>query len=143
MDTFTLLGFELSGSVQLAAVFIAIISLVANILLFVKADLPWWSVFIPFYNIMTGMKLIGRPTWHAFLFFTPAAIYLIKKTILEIAQSFGKNKLSDYVLVLVFNVFYILNLGLSPEEEYVGPAYKRLSIKTNNKLSTPEDMNLA
>ena len=143
MDTFTLLGFELSGSVQLAAVFIAIISLVANILLFVKADLPWWSVFIPFYNIMTGMKLIGRPTWHAFLFFTPAAIYLFPKTILEIAQSFGKNKLSDYVLVLVFNVFYILNLGLSPDDEYVGPAYKRRSINTNNKLSTPEDMNLA
>ena len=143
MDTFTLLGFELSGSVQLAAIFIAIISLVANILLFVKADLPWWSVFIPFYNIMTGMKLIGRPTWHAFLFFTPAAIYLFPKTILEIAQSFGKNKLSDYVLVLVFNVFYILNLGLSPDEEYVGPAYKRRSINTNNKLSTPEDMNLA
>ena len=143
MDTFTLLGFELSGSVQLAAVFIAIISVVANILLFVKADLPWWSVFIPFYNIMTGMKLIGRPTWHAFLFFTPAAIYLFPKTILEIAQSFGKHKLSDYVLALVFNVFYILNLGLSPEEEYVGPAYKRLSIKTNNKLSAPEDMNLA
>ena len=143
MDTFTLLGFEISGAVQLASIFIAIISVVANILLFVKADLPWWSVFIPFYNIMTGMKLIGRPTWHAFLFFTPAAIYLFPKTILEIAQSFGKNKLSDYVLVLVFNVFYILNLGLSPEEEYVGPAYKRLSIKTNNKLSTPEDMNLA
>ena len=143
MDTFTLLGFELSGSIQLAAVFIAIISVVANILLFVKADLPWWSVFIPFYNIMTGMKLIGRPTWHAFLFFTPAAIYLFPKTILEIAQSFGKHKLSDYVLVLVFNVFYILNLGLSPDEQYVGPAYKRLSMKTNNKLSTPEDMNIA
>ena len=143
METFTLLGFEISGAVQLASIFIAIISVVANILLFVKADLPWWSVFIPFYNIMTGMKLIGRPAWHAFLFFTPAAIYLFPKTILEIAQSFGKNKLSDYVLVLVFNVFYILNLGLSPGEEYVGPAYKRLSIKTNNKLSTPEDMNLA
>ena len=143
MEIFTLLGFEISGAVQLASIFIAIISVVGNILLFVKADLPWWSVFIPFYNIMTGMKLIGRPTWHAFLFFTPAAIYLFPKTILEIAQSFGKNKLSDYVLALVFNVFYILNLGLSPEEEYVGPAYKRLSIKTNNKLSTPEDMNLA
>ena len=143
MEIFTLLGFEISGAVQLASIFIAIISVVANILLFVKADLPWWSVFIPFYNIMTGMKLIGRPTWHAFLFFTPAAIYLFPKTILEIAQSFGKHKLSDYVLVLVFNVFYILNLGLSPDEQYVGPAYKRLSMKTNNKLSTPEDMNIA
>ncbi len=143
MDTFTLLGFELSGSIQLAAVFIAIISVVANILLFVKADLPWWSVFIPFYNIMTGMKLIGRPTWHAFLFFTPAAIYLFPKSILEIAQSFGKHKLSDYIFALVFNVFYILNLGLSPDEEYVGPAYKRLSMKTKTKLSAPENINLA
>ena len=48
MNPFTLLGFELSGSIQLALVFIAIISVVANILLFVKADLPWWSVFVPF-----------------------------------------------------------------------------------------------
>ena len=143
MDTFTLLGFELSGSVQLAAVFIAIISVVANILLFVKADLPWWSVFVPFYNIMTGMKLIGRPTWHAFLFFTPAAIYLFPKTILEIAQSFGKDKMSDYIFALFFNVFYILSLGLSPEEEYVGPVYKRVTLKTNNKLSATEDMNIA
>ena len=143
MDTFTLLGFELSGSVQLAAIFIVIISFVANILLFVKADLPWWSVFIPFYNIMNGMKLIGRPTWHAFLFFTPAAIYLFPKSILEIAQSFGKHKLSDYIFALVFNVFYILNLGLSPDEEYVGPAYKRLSIKTKTKVSAPENINLA
>ena len=143
MEIFTLLGFEISGAVQLASIFIAIISVVGNILLFVKADLPWWSVFVPFYNIMTGMKLIGRPTWHAFLFFTPAAIYLFPKTILEIAQSFGKNKLSDYVLALVFNVFYILNLGLSPEEEYVGPAYKRLSIKTNKTLSTTEEVTVA
>ena len=143
MNPFTLLGFELSGSIQLALVFIAIISVIANILLFVKADLPWWSVFIPFYNIMTGMKLIGRPTWHAFLFFTPAVIYLFPKTILEIAQSFGKHTLSDYSLALVFNVFYILNLGLSPEEEYVGPAYKRLALKSNNTLSATEDMNLA
>ena len=143
MNPFTLLGFELSGSIQLALVFIAIISVVANILLFVKADLPWWSVFIPFYNIMTGMKLIGRPTWHAFLFFTPAVIYLFPKTILEIAQSFGKHTLSDYILALVFNIFYILNLGLSPEEEYVGPAYKRLTLKSNNALSATEDMNLA
>ncbi|MAU76336.1 MAG: hypothetical protein CL831_05615 [Crocinitomicaceae bacterium] len=143
MNPFTLLGFELSGSIQLALVFIAIISVVANILLFVKADLPWWSVFVPFYNIMTGMKLIGRPTWHAFLFFTPAVIYLFPKTILEIAQSFGKHTLSDYILALVFNVFYILSLGLSPEEEYVGPAYKRLTLNTNNALSATEDMNLA
>lgn len=143
MDTFTLLGFELSGSVQLAAVFIAIISIVANILLFVKADLPWWSVFVPFYNIMTGMKLIGRPTWHAFLFFTPAAIYLFPKTILEVSQSFGKDKMSDYIFALFFNVFYILSLGLSPEEEYVGPVYKRVTLKTNNKLSATEDMNIA
>ena len=72
MDTIALLGFNISGSAQLASLFIGLIALVANAKLFVKAGLPWWAVLIPVYNIMIAMKLIGRPTWHAFLFFTPA-----------------------------------------------------------------------
>ena len=74
---------------------------------------------------MTAMKLVGRPTWHAWLFLTPAVVYLLPKTLIEVAQSFGKNKTSDYVLVLLFNVFYILNLGLAYDEVYQGPAYQK------------------
>ncbi len=116
-------GVEISGGIVLASMFIGLIAAVGTCKLFAKADLPCWHVFIPFLNIMTTMKLIGRPTWHAWLFFTPAVLYLLPKTIIELAQSFGKRTTQDYVLALVFNVFYVLNLGLSFDEDYVGPAY--------------------
>ena len=143
MDTITLLGFNISGSAQLASLFIGLIALVANAKLFVKAGLPWWAVLIPVYNIMIAMKLIGRPTWHAFLFFTPALVYLLPRTILEVAQSYGKHKVFDFILVLVFNIFYILNLGLSYEEEYEGPVYGKSSAKSKKGVNSSGGMNIA
>lgn len=125
-------GVEISGGVVLASMFIGLIAAVGTCKLFAKADLPCWHVFIPFLNIMTTMKLIGRPTWHAWLFFTPAALYLLPKTIIELAQSFGKRTTTDYVLALVFNVFYVLNLGLSYDEDYVGPAYEKKNLVNEN-----------
>ena len=143
MDTIALLGFNISGSAQLASLFIGLIALVANAKLFVKAGLPWWAVLIPVYNIMIAMKLIGRPTWHAFLFFTPAVVYLLPRTILEVAQSFGKHKVFDFILVLVFNIFYILNLGLSYEEEYEGPVYRKSLAKSKTGVNSSGSMNIA
>ena len=143
MDTIALLGFNISGSAQLASLFIGLIALVANAKLFVKAGLPWWAVLIPVYNIMIAMKLIGRPTWHAFLFFTPALVYLLPRTILEVAQSFGKHKVFDFILVLVFNIFYILNLGLSYEEEYEGPVYGKSLAKSKKGVNSSGGMNIA
>ena len=143
METITLLGFEISGGFQLATLFIGLIAIVGNAKLFVKAGLPWWAVLIPVYNIMTAMKLIGRPTWHAFLFFTPALVYLLPRTILEVAQSFGKHKTIDFILVLFFNIFYILNLGLSYDEEYVGPVYGNSMVKSSDKIKSSGGMNVA
>ena len=131
MDDIIIYGVEISGGVILAGFFISLIVVVAMCRLFAKANLPFWHVFIPFLNIMTAMKLIGRPAWHAWLFFTPALVYLIPKTIIELAQSFGKKTTYDYVLAIVFNIFYILNLGLSYDEVYEGPSYKKTLINKN------------
>lgn len=132
MDDIIIYGVEISGGAILAGFFISLIVVVATCKLFAKADLPCWQVFIPFLNIMTMMKLIGRPTWHAWLFFTPAVVYLIPKTIIEIAQSFGKKTTTDYVLAIVFNIFYILNLGLAYDEVYEGPSYQKKSLVNKN-----------
>ena len=143
MENFTLFGLEISGGVQLCSLFILLIAIVANAKLFLKAGLPWWAVFIPVYNVMCAMKLIGRPTWHAFLFFTPAAVYLLPRTILEVAQSFGKHKTSDFILVLLFNVFYILNLGLSYEEVYEGPVYGKTLVNSSKEMNSSGNINIA
>jgi len=132
MDDIIIYGVEISGGVILASLFIGLIAAVGTCKLFAKADLPCWHVFVPFLNMMTTMKLIGRPAWHAWLFFTPAVVYLLPKTIIELAQSYGKSTTTDYILALVFNVFYILNLGLSYDEVYEGPSYQSKDLVNEN-----------
>ncbi len=42
---------------------------------------------------------------------------------IDLCNSFGRRTVFDYFLVVVLNVMYVLNLGLSYEIEYEGPAY--------------------
>ncbi|NNC83108.1 MAG: hypothetical protein HKN79_05990 [Flavobacteriales bacterium] len=44
---------------------------------------------------------------------------------IDLCNSFGRRTVFDYFLVVVLNVLYVLNLGLSYEIEYEGPAYGR------------------
>lgn len=53
-----------------------------------------------------------------------ALFVFMAKVWVEIAQSFGKNKTSDYISVIVFNGLYLVNLGLSHNVHYLAPAYK-------------------
>ena len=43
-----------------------------------------------------------------------------------LAQSFGKKSNLDFALAVFFNVFYVLNLSLSYQEEYEGPVYGQI-----------------
>ena len=124
MDDFTLLGLEISGQIVLASLFIGVIALAANWRLFIKCDQPGWAVFVPGYNVVVAMRIIGRPASHALYFLIPGFnIYFTFRTMIELAQTFGKRSTVDYVLVAFFNVFYVLNLGLAYQEEYEGPVY--------------------
>lgn len=42
---------------------------------------------------------------------------------IDLCNSFGRRTVFDYVLVVLLNILYVLNLGLSYEIEYEGPAY--------------------
>ncbi len=46
---------------------------------------------------------------------------------IDLCNSFGRKTVFDYVLVVLLNVLYVLNLGLSYEIAYEGPAYGRTS----------------
>jgi len=50
------------------------------------------------------------------------AVFMIWAHI-DLCNSFGRRTVFDYFLVVVLNVMYVLNLGLSYEIEYEGPAY--------------------
>lgn len=104
---------------------IAFIGIVAQWRLYEKAGQPGIACLVPVWNFIVFLRIVGRPASHMFLFLIPVygQLYMIPKVYIELCNSFGKNSLVDYVLVLVFNGFYVLNLALSYETSYIGPAY--------------------
>ncbi len=127
---------QLDGGVALGALFITLIALAGNWRLFVKCNQPGWAVVVPGYNVVVAMRIIGRPAWHALYFLIPGFnLYFFFRTILELANTFGKQSTLDYVLACVFNVFYILNLGLSEDEGYRGPVYGTLASNEDSRAS--------
>lgn len=101
-----------------------IIGLVGKVKLYVKADQPWLAALVPIWDLVVVLKMVGRPASHLAFFLVPGYnIYFAFKLLIEIAQSFGKRSTVDYVMVCVFNLFYLLNLALAYNEEYEGPVY--------------------
>jgi len=111
-------------SVMFLSVFLLTIGTIGKIMLFSKCNHPWWAAFIPVYDFIILLKIIGRPPLHLFMLLIPVFnIYFVIRVFIELTQSFGKYSIVDYILITVFNVFYIMNLGLSYTEYYYGPVY--------------------
>ncbi len=136
MNDLVLFGREIPGNLVFTLCFLLPIVAAGNLKLFLKAGQPGWKVFVPGVNVATAMRIIGRPAWHAWLFLIPGYnVYLFFRTLVELAQSFGKHSWVDYLLISVFNVFYVLNLGLAYEEEYQGPVYGKAQPAKSTNLA--------
>ena len=137
MNDLVLFGREIPGNLVFTLCFLLPIIAAGNLKLFLKAGQPGWKVFVPGVNVATAMRIIGRPAWHAWLFLIPGYnVYLFFRTLIELAQTFGKHSWVDYLLISVFNVFYVLNLGLAYEEEYHGPVYGKERPARDSNLAT-------
>jgi Family of unknown function (DUF5684) len=141
MNTFTLIFQEVwrnQPHLILIAFFVLVIGLMAKMKLFAKANKNLWSAFVPVWDLMTIMEMVGRPRRHWLYMCIPIFnIYFGFVLLIEIAESFGKTSRVQKVLVIVFNLFYILNLALSFEEEYVGPVHKEIAKQTDSPLLNP------
>lgn len=105
--------------------------------LYEKCNLPGIACIVPGWNVTTFLKIVGRPGWHALYLLIPVYnLYFIIKVYIELCNSFGKTELIDYILVIVFNGLYVLNLGLSYEDNYKGPVYsaRKNQSKQNKSL---------
>lgn len=129
----------------------AFVGILAQWSLYDKCGLPGIDCVIPVKNVITFLKIMGRPASHsAFVIVPPPLIvlalllidntalkfivatvlfipwaYFMIKVYIELCQCFGHYKLTDYLLVILFNGFYVLHLGLSYAEKYKGPVYKK------------------
>jgi len=104
--------------------FLGFISIIGVWKLFVKCNKPGIAALIPIYNMIVVLKIVGRPAAHIFLLLIPIYnVYFSVKIAVELCQSFGKYSVLDYILIIVLNMFYVLNLGLAYNEVYYGPVY--------------------
>jgi signal peptidase I len=112
------------------------IGLIGKVALFSKAEQPAWASFVPIYDMVITMRIVGRPDKHIFLFLIPIYnVYLGFKMCTEIASAFGKSSPSDYLWACILNVFYILHLAFSYSIEYQGPVFRKHLTATNNQMA--------
>lgn len=125
MQNFTdSLSQESTGVVILFALLL-LIGAVAKWRMFLKCNQPGLAAIVPVWDVIIALRIVGRPASHFFYFFIPVFnIYFGFRLLIELAQSFGKTTVLDYIFVIVFNLFYVLNLGLAYNEEYYGPVYR-------------------
>jgi len=111
------------------------IAIVAQWRLYEKAGQPGIASIVPIWNFVVFLRIVGRPAKHMFLFLIPiyGQLYMIPKVYIELCNSFGRTSIVDYVMCIVFNGFYILNLGLSYEIEYLGPVYGKEQATTSKQ----------
>ncbi|MEQ8882440.1 MAG: DUF5684 domain-containing protein, partial [Cyclobacteriaceae bacterium] len=58
---------------------------------FEKAEKPGWIGFVPIYNYIVHLEIIGRPKWWVALLFVPVVNFFIALTIhLDLLKSFGR-----------------------------------------------------
>lgn len=133
----------------------AAVGILAQWSLYDKCNLPGIDCIIPVKNVITFLKIVGRPASHSLMVMIPPPLILasliifkddllqfgiaglialpwivfMTKVYIELCQSFGHYKIIDYILVTVFNGFYVLHLGLSYSEKYKGPAYQKNSMR--------------
>ncbi len=88
--------------------------------MFEKADEPGWKSIIPFYNVYTVLRIVGRPGWMLIGFFVPFVNIILWVIVMgDLAKSFGRG--IGTVLGLIFlNPVFAMILGWG-SAAYVGP----------------------
>jgi hypothetical protein len=95
--------------------------------MFKKAGKPQWAAFVPIYNWIVLLEIIGRPVWWVILLIIPC-VSIVAWIILalDIAKSYGQSQgfgvaMGVGILLPVITLVCVLMLSYGPAQ-YVGPA---------------------
>ncbi|MDX9750155.1 MAG: DUF5684 domain-containing protein [Flavobacteriales bacterium] len=146
MDILTSLHDQLYGTMGTALYYaiglVVVVALLAQWRLYEKAGQPGHAALVPVWNVIVFLRIVGRPAKDAWKFLIPfyGQLYFMPLVWIEVCQSFGKRTMVDYVLVIVFNFLYILNLGLSHETRYLGPVHGQQKLAPAKRLTARPSM---
>lgn len=92
----------------------ALLAIVSLWRIFTKAGAAGWKAIIPFYNIYTLLKVVGRPGWWLVLYIIPLVNVVVHAIVsIDLARSFGKGKAFGLIGLWLFSLigFLILAFG--------------------------------
>lgn len=120
-----LLHAQFGDAMYFVVIFVGIVALLAQWRLYEKAGQPGLSAFVPFWNVVIFLRVVGRPDNQWWWFFIPiwGQFYFLPKVWMEVIYCFGKRTTLDKVLVILLNGLYIMNMALSYDTRYLGPKY--------------------
>lgn len=103
------------------ALAVAVISIVAQWKIFVKAGKPGWGAIVPFYNMYCLFEMTFGTGWLFLLSFVPCVNVVITIIMwIKLAQAFGKG-VGFGIGILFLPVIFLPMLGFG-DAQYIGPA---------------------
>ena len=94
--------------------------------LFVKAGVPAWKAYVPFYNTWVMQELAERPRHWVFWQFIPVVGWFISPGIfIEFVKLFGKFSLGQHTLAALFAPLYFPYIAYKEDARYIGPEQAR------------------
>jgi signal peptidase I len=98
--------------------------------LFLKAGIPGWKAFVPFYNTWVMQETAQRPRYWAVLQLVPIAGWFITMGIfIEWVKLFGKFSLGAHALSAFLPMFYFPYIASHKDTRFIGPEAVRKNYK--------------
>ena len=90
--------------------------------IFRKAGRSGWNAFIPIYNLIVLLEIVGRPWWWIFLLLIPVVnIVILAVLMVDLAKSFGQG-IGFAIGLILLPIIFLPILAFGKREKYVGPA---------------------
>lgn len=124
MDDEQLVGLAAGGAALfMMVIWFAIVLIVAvgAWKVFTKAGQPGWGIFVPIYNALLMVRIVGRPDiWVLFMLIPLVNIVIGIILMMDLAKSFGKD-VAYAIGMIILPVVFLPMLGFG-SARYVGPA---------------------
>lgn len=105
--------------------------------LYQKAGRQAWEAFIPVYNAIVLMRIIGRPTLWTLLLFVPIVNLIMFPVIwVETLRSFGKKSTADTWLGIFTFGLYIYYINYTQDVTYISDRSLVATTKTGDTISS-------
>jgi Family of unknown function (DUF5684) len=97
--------------------------------IFTKSGRPGWGAFIPIYNTVVLLEVVGRPVWWIILFFIPIVNIVIFIIVMnDLSKSFGHG--AGFTIGLIFLSWIFMMILAFGSSTYRGPAAAPATVGT-------------